>query len=157
MNVWAGKPVVSFSEHVFAGNDYVNFLECLVESVDTRWRGVKGQAPRVVGQSRCEGSGKVRREVALGQVPMEVSQVPRVVERWRKASQARRVAAKARKEQCAGRASCWEQGVPGDFVEKMMKGEFATGPELSAEPAAPGLGVERSLCRVENVVARAAK
>ena len=52
----------------------------------------------------------------------------------------------------------------GDFVEKMMKGEFATGPPPSAEPAAttshmaaPGLGVERSLCRVENVVARAAK
>ena len=38
-----------------------------------------------------------------------------------------------------------------------MKGEFATGPPPSAEPAAPGLGVERSLCRVENVVARAAK
>ena len=81
LNAWAGKPVVLFFEHVFTSTDYVNLLECLVESMDTRWRGVKVvarmQAPRVVARK----------------VP-----VPRVVERRRKASQAPRMVAKARKE-----------------------------------------------------------
>ena len=62
MNVWAGKPVVSFSEHVFAGNDYVNFLECLVESMDTRWRRFKGggkDGSRPGPEPGGKGGGKV--------------------------------------------------------------------------------------------------
>ena len=82
LNAWAGKPVVLIFEHVFASTDYVNFLECLVESMDTRWRGVKVvarmQAPRVVVRRQAPKmeagfGGKVEES----QAPRVVSQVPR--------------------------------------------------------------------------------
>ena len=94
------------------------------------------------------------------------SQVRREVARWRKASQGVKGGGKVGKPaRLQGRwAPAGNKVFQGDFAEKMMKGEFATGPPPSAEPAAatshmaaPGLGVERSLCRVQNVVARAAK
>ena len=134
----------------------MNFLECLVESMDTRWRGVKGGGkegckggePGAKGANRAEPGAK-----GGGKVEERRRRARRVVARWRRASHpgANRAepgakgGGKAEESQPAGDASCWEQG-----------GEFASGPPPSAEPAAatshmaaPGLGFERSLARVE--------
>ena len=147
MNVWAGKPVALFSEHVFAGNDYVNFLECLVESMDTRWRGVKGggkDGSSAGPEPGGKGGGKVQ-----GSQPGSKGGGPEPGAKGGGKVPGAKGGGKVEESQPGSKGGGkgqegTVQEVPaagnkvfqGDFVEKMMKGEFATGPAPSAEPAA---------------------